>query len=377
MKSICAPPGLLARVVDSIQPIPAATDSLLAPHLLTLNLACIRKMKALVLTSTDGTVEYRDFAEPTLQPGSGSALVSLKAAALNRRDFWITQGSYPGIQAPCILGSDGAGVVEAVGEGGDRSWVGREVIVNPALGWGSSPDAQCDTFRILGMPDHGTLAEKLVVPVDQLVPKPKGLTFPEAAALPLAGLTAYRALFSQGKLQPHQTVLITGIGGGVAVIALKLAAAAGAKVLVNSSSPEKIERALSLGATAGANYRDQDWTSALAEQGPIDLVIDGAAGPGFNELLGLVRPGGRIVNYGGTAGPPVEFDIRRHFWKQLHLIGSTMGSPEDFMAMVGQVDRHGVVPEIDSVTPLSEGAELVASMATSPQFGKLVLKVAE
>ena len=330
-------------------------------------------MKALVLTSADGPLEYSDSDDPLVL--EGTALVKLHAAALNRRDFWVTQGRYPGIQAPCILGSDGAGVVETVGEGGEKSWIGREVIINPGMNWGDASAAQDESFRILGMPDNGTFAEKIAVPVEQLAAKPAEFSFHEAAALPLAGLTAYRALFSQGNLQEQETVLITGIGGGVAVMALKLAAASGAKVLVTSSSPEKIARAVSLGALAGANYQDDDWTTNLAEHGPIDLVVDGAAGGGFNNLLGLVRPGGRIVSYGGTAGPPKDFDIRKHFWKQLHLIGSTMGSPADFKAMIRLVERHGIRPEIDSITPLSDGAELVASMAKSPQFGKLVLEI--
>jgi NADPH:quinone reductase-like Zn-dependent oxidoreductase len=215
-----------------------------------------------------------------------------------------------------------------------------------------------------------------VVPVEQLVPKPASLSLHEAAALPLAGLTAYRALFSQGKLHADETVLITGIGGGVAVIALKLAVASGAKAIVSSSSQEKIDRAIALGAAAGVNYKDEGWAEKLAENHAVSLIIDGAAVDQFNSLLGLVRPGGRIVNYGGTAGPPASMDIRKHFWKQLRLIGSTMGSPADFAAMVSMVEHRGIKPEVDSVTPLAQGAAVIASMARSPQFGKLVLEIA-
>ncbi|MDE0594091.1 MAG: zinc-binding dehydrogenase [Roseibacillus sp.] len=330
-------------------------------------------MKAIVLTSTDGTVDFIDVDDPTIKPGT--VMVKLKAAGLNRRDYWITQGLYPGMHAPSILGSDGAGVVEEVGQGVEDSWLGREVIIYPGTGWGPSSKAQSEDFRILGMPDNGTFAEWIVVPAEQLVVKPEDLSIHEAATVPIAGLTAYRALFPQGRLQSGETVLITGIGGGVAVMILKLAAASGAKVLVTSSSPQKLERALSLGATAGANYKEENWTGALAEHGPIDLVIDGSAGVGFNDLLGLVRPGGRIVNYGGTAGPPEHYDIRRHFWKQIHVIGSTFGSPDDLVALMEMIELHSIRPEIDSVTPLSEGAEVIASMAKSPQFGKLVLEM--
>ena len=332
-------------------------------------------MKALLLTSTDGTLEHREVDEPPSE--KGSATVRMQAAALNRRDFWITQGLYPGIVAPCILGSDGSGEVIAVADEEDQEWIGREVLINPSLDWGPSQDAQGEDFSILGMPRNGTFAETVNVPVGQLVAKPAHLSAAEAAALPLAGLTAYRALFVKGGLQSGQTVLITGIGGGVAVIALKFAAAAGAKVLVTSSSDDKLARALTLGATAGANYKEDGWVERLAEEhGPIDLVLDGAAGAGFNALLALVRPGGRIVNYGGTAGPPPDLDIRKHFWKQLQLLGSTMGSPADFSAMTSFVAEHEIRPEVDSVRPLAEGAEVVASMANSPQFGKLVLEIA-
>ena len=332
-------------------------------------------MKALVLTSTDGTLEYTDVDDPSAGPGS--ALVKLSAAGLNRRDYWITAGGYPNIQAPSILGSDGCGVVEAVGEGGDESWIGKEVILHPSLDWGDSEEAQGPNFRILGMPDNGTFAEKIAVPLSQLVEKPTHLSQAEAAALPLATLTAYRALFSQGGLQAGDTILITGAGGGVATIALQLATAAGAKVLVNSSSADKLKRAAALGAADGANYTKENWAADLAERhGKVDLILDGAAGRGFNDLIGLVRPGGRIINYGGTAGLPTDLNIRAHFWNQLHLIGSTMGSPADFAGMISFVGSHQIKPVIHSITPLSEGAALVASMAEVPQFGKLVLEIA-
>ena len=332
-------------------------------------------MKALVLTSTDGTLEFTSAEEPAAGPGL--AVIALQASAVNRRDFWITQGGYPNIQAPCILGSDGVGIVETVGEGGDPSWLGKQVVIYPSLDWGESQEAQGENFRILGMPDHGTFAEKISVPLQQLAEKPAHLTVHEAAALPLAALTAYRALFPQGQLQPHESILITGIGGGVATIALKMAHASGARVVVSSSSDEKLAHAMSLGASAGVNYTEENWSERfLSEHGRGDLILDGAAGGDFGALLPLVRPGGRVVSYGGTAGPSVTFPIRYHFWNQLQLIGSTMGSPADFAGMVAFAEKHELRPEIDSITPLAEGAGLIQSMTGSPQFGKLVLQIA-
>ena len=260
-------------------------------------------MKALVLNEVKSPLDLADREDPVAH--AGQAVVSLKAAALNRRDFWITQGMYPGVKAPCILGSDGAGVLESVGEGVDASWVGRDVIINPGGDWGPDEAAQQGAFNILGMPDDGTFAERLAIPAAQLAAKPEHLSWAEAAALPLAGLTAYRAVFSQGGLQEGQTILITGIGGGVAVSALQFAVAAGAKALVTSSSAEKLSRASELGAAAGANYKEEGWAKTLGgEHGPIDLIIDSAGGEGYNDLLDLVKPGGRVVNYGATAGPP-------------------------------------------------------------------------
>ncbi len=318
-------------------------------------------MKAVVLTEPGQPLAVREVAEPGA--GAGMVTVRLRAAALNRRDFWITQGKYPGIQTPCVLGSDGAGEVG-----------GRAVIINPGLNWGENPRVQGPDFRILGMPDDGTFAEAVSVPAGQIHDKPGHLSWEEAAALPLAGLTAFRALFWQGELEANEAVLITGIGGGVSAIALRLANAAGAQVFVTSSSQEKIDRAVSLGAEAGFNYREENWGEALKEtHGGVDLILDGAAGDGYNELLSAVKPGGRIVHYGGTAGVPKDLDIRRLFWNQVRIQGSTMGSPQDFQDMLAFVTQHEVKPVVDRVLPLDEGAEAVAGMAEMEQFGKIVL----
>lgn len=333
-------------------------------------------MKALVLTEIKHPLEFEE--RPGLEPGEGEVVVQLQAAALNRRDYWITRGLYPGIRTPVILGSDGAGVVTRVGAGADGDWQDREVIINPGLEWGSQPAAQTGDFRILGMPDDGTFATEVVVPAVQLFPRPAHLDWPEAAALPLAGVTAYRAVFTQGKLRPDEKVLITGIGGGVATVALQFAVASGARAFVTSSVPDKIDKAIGLGAVAGVDYRSDGWAGQLqSEHGPMDLIIDSAGGEGFGHLVELAAPGGRIVNFGSTAGAPDRLDLFKVFWKQLHIIGSTMGSPEDFQAMVDLVNRERIKPVVDEVLPLSGGNQLIESMKFSPQFGKLVLRVAE
>lgn len=330
-------------------------------------------MQALVLNEIKRPLALED--RPDLEPAPGEVVVRLKAAALNRRDFWISRGMYPGIVTPIVLGSDGAGVVAKVGEGVDDSWMDRETIINPGFGWGGSEAAQEDAFTILGLPRDGTFATEVAVPVEQLRPKLESLTWEEAAALPLAGLTACRALFSQGGLQAGETVLVTGIGGGVATFALQFAVAAGAKVWVTSSSKEKIERAGTLGAEGGFDYTTEDWGKACLESaGAPDLIIDSAGGPGYATLIDIAAAGGRIVNYGSTAGPPEKLDLFKVFWKQLRLQGSTMGSPADFDAMLKLVDQHDLKPVVDEVVPLEEGAAAVERMKTSPQFGKIVLR---
>lgn len=333
-------------------------------------------MKALTLNTIKEPLTVAELPDPTA--GTGQVVVRLKAAALNRRDFWITQGLYPGMQLPVVPGSDGAGIVTQVADDVDPNLKGKEVVINPGYNWGGQEDAQSDKFKILGMPDNGTFAEEIAVPAGQLYPKPEHLSWEQAAAIPLAGLTAYRALFIQGRLQSSQTVVITGIGGGVACMALQFATAAGATVIVTSSSQAKIVKAISAGATAAYIYTQQDYGTGLKDDfGPIHLIIDGAGGNGFGDLIEMAAPGGRIVNYGGTAGIPNKLELRKVFWKQLHIVGSTMGSPDNFAAMLDFVSKHKIMPVIDEVFPLNEGNEAFKKMTVSSQFGKLVLSTGE
>ena len=331
-------------------------------------------MKALTLKQIKSPLELLERDEPS--PGSDEVVVKLTAAALNRRDYWITQGMYPGIKPPVVLGSDGAGVVVQTGVNADPSWRDREVIINPGLNWGEDQFVQSNDFTILGLPRDGTFATKVVVAASQLHEKPAHLNWQEAAALPLAGVTAYRALFSQGGLKSGETLLITGIGGGVATFALQFAVAVGANVWVTSSSPEKIQRAIDLGAKGGFNYREEGWSKQLLQAaGAPNLIIDSAGGAGYASLLSIAAPGGRIVNYGATAGPPEKIDLFKVFWKQLRLQGSTMGSPDDFAQMLKLVETHKIRPVIEHVFPLSEGNEALQLMKSSPQFGKYVLTI--
>jgi NADPH:quinone reductase-like Zn-dependent oxidoreductase len=310
---------------------------------------------------------------PEPKPGKGEVLVTLRAAALNHRDVWIRAGQYAGVTFPCVPGSDGAGVVMAVGEGADASWIGREVIIFPTLDWGSGQRAQGAQFSILGLPRQGTLAETIAVPATQLAIKPAHLSWEEAAALPLAGLTAYRAVFSRADLQPGERILISGIGGGVALFALQYALAIGAEAWVTSSSTEKIARAVALGAKGGFDYRDPSWVASAAKApGPFDVIIDSAGGPGFAALIDATAPGGRIAFFGATRGD-AALPVRKVYWRQISLLGTTMGSPADWAAMTAFVGQHRLRPIVSEVFPLARAAEAFALMEQGGQFGKIVI----
>lgn len=331
-------------------------------------------MKAIVLEAANKPLVYKEVDKPVLQ--AGEALVKIKAAALNRRDYWITIGKYAGIKYPTILGSDGAGIVVEVGSDWDKHWLEKEVIIDPASGWGDDPDFQSDNFKILGLPVDGTFAEYVKVPVENLHAKPTHLDWEHAAAIPLAALTIYRALFTKGKAKKGDKVLVTGVGGGTGTFALQLAVAAGCQVFVTSGSGDKLDRARHLGAAAGVNYKAQDWADQLAQfAGSFDVIIDSALGNGFAKLVDLCKPGGRIVVFGGTAGNIPELNGRKIFWRQIQLLGTMMGNQDDFKGMLEMVNQHKIVPVIDEVFPLSEANAAINKMENSSQFGKIVLVV--
>jgi zinc-binding alcohol dehydrogenase/oxidoreductase len=332
-------------------------------------------MNAAVLTEVKKPVTIQALPDPAAQPGS--AVVRLKAAALNHRDLWVQLGQYANIKVPLIPGSDGAGVVISVGSPADQGWVGRDVIINPSLDWGDNPRAQGPKFRILGLPDPGTFAEQIAIPVANLAPKPAHLTWEQAAALPLAGLTAWRALFTRARLQAGEKVLLTGIGGGTALFALQFAIAAGAEVWVTSGSPDKIARAQKLGAAGGVGYRESDWGKTLltAAGGAFDVIIDSAGGEGFGQLIELTRPGGRIAFFGATTGNPAGLDLRKCFFRQINLLGTTMGSPADFAGMTAFVAEKKIVPIVDRVFPLADTEPALRHMEAGAQFGKIALSI--
>jgi zinc-binding alcohol dehydrogenase/oxidoreductase len=319
-------------------------------------------------------IALTDVADPTAAPNE--AIVRLHGASLNHRDLWIKLGQYAGLQFPIIPGSDGAGVIESLGADVPGLAVGDEVIINPSFNWGDDARAQSQDFSILGLPRDGTFAERIAVPAGQISAKPSHLSWSEAAGLPLAGLTAYRALFSRAQLKAGERVLISGVGGGVALFALQFAVAAGASVWVTSSSDEKIAQAIAMGAQGGFNYREENWSKAAASKGTgFDVVVDSAGGDGFGELIDLCSPGARIVFFGATRGDPSVLPMRKIFWKQLNLLGTTMGNPVDWAAMLGFVTQFEIKPCITASFPLAEAEEAFDLMAAGGQFGKIVLTI--
>lgn len=331
-------------------------------------------MKALLLESAKKTWKIKKVQDPLLK--NGMVMVGIKAAAFNHRDLWISKGQYAGIKYPIIPGSDGAGVIVEVGGDLSRDMLGTEVLINPSHEWGANDTAQGRAYKILGLPDNGTMAERIAVPVHHVHKKPMHLSFEQAAALPLAGLTAFRALFTRAQLKGGEKVLVSGIGGGVALFALQYAKAIGCEAWVTSSAPEKIRQASSMGAAGGAIYKEENWHKGLKERaGSFDVIVDGAGGDGFGKLVDLAAPGGRISIYGGTAGPISKLSPQKVFWKQLSILGSTMGSENDFHNMLNFIREHEIVPVVDEVFPFEEAPEAAKKMEAGKQFGKLVLRM--
>ena len=334
-------------------------------------------MRAVRLNELGGPEKLRveEIAQP--QPGPGEIVVKIARAAFNRRDVFITQGLYPGIALPVTPGSDGSGRVAALGDGVSGPAVGTPVVINPEIGWDDDRYTLTANAKILGMPLDGTFAEYVVAPAINVFPKPAPLSEDEAAAIPLAGLTAYRAAFTRGGLTKDDVVFIPGIGSGVQTMVLAYAVHAGAKTIVTSGSDEKLAHAKTLGASFGINYKtNPDWhkeVRKLSEGGPT-LTVDCNGGEVFARSLDIARFGGRVVSYGGTNGDAKirPFSI---FWKHLSVLGSSMGSPSDFAGMLALFES-GLKPVVDRVYPMDDVVAAAERVLKGEQMGKVVLAIA-
>lgn len=325
-------------------------------------------MQAVVLEQHGGPEVLRvaEVADPVAPPGW--VLVGLRACALNWHDVLLRRGQYPQFALPRIPGSDGAGT---------RQDTGEDVVILPSLHWGPREAAPGPDFEILGDRTDGTYAELVAVPQENLFPRPAGWSWEEAAALGLAGVTAHRALFGRGGLQRGETVLVLGAGGGVATFAIALARMAGARVLVTTSSAEKLARARELGAHDGVLYTEEGWAEAIrARSGDgVDLVVD-SVGSTWPDALSTLRDGGRIVAFGATGAAQATVDVRRLYFAQASILGTTMGSPRDFAALLALLATEpGWRPAVAAVLPLGEAAAAHARMERREHVGKLVLSI--
>ncbi len=333
-------------------------------------------MRALRLVEFGDRPRFEVSDVPDPEPGPGEVVVALRAAALNRRDWWIW--TMPGYcRLPVTLGSDGAGVIAAVGDDVAGLAVGDEVIIDPTLGWGDSEEHPTDAFDILGAPLDGTFAQRVAVPAANVVAKPERLTWEEAAALNLAGLTAWRAAVTCAGAAPGRSVLVTGAGSGVSTFAVQIAAAEGARVYVTSSTPAKLARAQELGAVGGVSYRDLEWPERLRDLagGGLDAAIDSYGGPSWEGALQSLRTGGTLVSFGDTFGAETTLTTSEVYWQWRRVIGTSMGSPREYRAMVASAAGAAWRPVIDSVHALDDWDAAIAALDDPGRFGKVVFAI--
>lgn len=333
-------------------------------------------MKALVLRDTATLPAIEDVENPA--PGAGEVLVRVAAAALNHRELFICQGQYPGMALPATLGADGVGTVTAVGEGVGDALLGRMVLLYPGLGWGEDPAFPAADFALLGMPGPGTIAEQISVSANSVFDVPSHLDPVQAAALPLAGLTAWRGLMTKAGLKAGDRLLITGVGGGVAAQALAFAVAHGARVWVTSGSDATIEWAVEQGAAGGVNYRTEGWGKELRRQsGGIDVVFDGAPAAGFKDYSRSLGMGARVVIYGSTGGVGFPVVAPELFLKNWTISGTNVGNVDEFAAMLAFVSQHRLMPAIDKRFVFADAPDALAYLQSSHGFGKVVVTMSE
>ena len=331
-------------------------------------------MKALAIRQHGALDQVALLDVPPPELARGSVRVELRAAALNHLDLFVIAG-IPGIEVsmPHVLGADGAGVVSEVADDVSNVSVGDEVVLDPGLG---SPDET--GYSLLGEMVPGTFAEQIVVPAENCYPKPASLSWTAAAAFPLVMLTAWRMIVSKASLQAGEWVLIHGIGGGVSLAALQLARHLGARAIVTSHSDTKRQRAREFGAENAVDYNHDDVVAAVracTEGVGADVVIDNVGEATFDTSIRACRKGGRIITCGATSGPKVLVDVRRVFWRQVSIMGSTMGDSEEFRSMLAVIESGEIVPVTDQVFPLAEGRAALEHLETAEQFGKVVLDI--
>ncbi len=319
---------------------------------------------------------------PNPRPGATQALIRVEAAALNHLDVWVRRGLPFDIALPHIGGCDIAGVVESLGTEAKSDWTGKRVVVDPSLSYGWYEEAalalgNAQPFQVLGEHVGGGFAEYVCVPVENLVEVPEHVPLHLAAAGALAGVTAWRGLIGRGGLVPGESVLITGGSGGVATMATQIARAAGAIIHVVTSGHENMERVSDLGADYAYDRTSPDWSKTLWQntgKRGIQLCLDSVGPAMWPTLIRSMAVGGRLVCYGSTTGHESAIDLRYVFWKQLSILGSTMGSPSEFRRAMNLVFQGTVKPVIHCLLPLASAQEAHQLLEDGNVFGKVVLQ---
>jgi NADPH:quinone reductase-like Zn-dependent oxidoreductase len=344
-------------------------------------------VRALTLSAHGGLerLEHRDDLPVPELRGRGDVRIRMRAAALNHLDLFVV-GGLPGvtITPPWVMGADGTGVVDAVGAGVSDVAVGDTVIINPGISDRSceycleGEQPLCVRFGILGEHLPGTLAEYVVVPAVNVRVVPADTPVEQAAAFSLATLTAWRMVVTRARVTPADTVLIWGIGGGVALAALQIVKRIGATAWVTSGSDEKLEQARALGADVLLNHRTLDVgreVRARTSKRGVDVVIDSVGEATWARSLQALGRRGRLVTCGGTSGPMLQTDVRRLFWNQWTIMGSTMGNDAEFDAVTAEFRLGRLVPPVDSVFDLADGRAAFERLASGEQFGKIVVRI--
>lgn len=300
--------------------------------------------------------------------GDDEVVVKIKTAGLNHRDLFIPN-RHNESDSPLVLGSDGAGVIDAVGTNVTNVKVGDEVIVNPALGWEKNSAVPPEGFEITGFPFNGTFAEYITLPAENAVLKPEHLNWEEAGVLALSAMTAYRAMFTRGQLKAGQTVLIPGATGGAGTFLMQFAKAKGATVFVTSRSEEKRAEALKLGADKAIDS-EIDWDEQLNGE-KADLVIESVGAATFNKSVDQLKRGGTLVAFGASAGDTVDFNLRKFFYGQFNLLGSTMASAEELHDMIDFIEKHDIKPVMDKTFKMEDFKEAFDRLDNAGMMGKI------
>ncbi|WP_407370662.1 NAD(P)-dependent alcohol dehydrogenase [Carnobacterium sp.] len=331
-------------------------------------------MKALIHEKNSGIKGLRIGEIEPRKVDEKEVRIKVKIVGLNHRDLATIKGR-DGTSSPLVIGSDCAGIIDEIGKEVTMFKVGDEVIVNPSIGWLNNTPAPPDNFQILGNPMQGTFSEEFIINEKFVALKPSHLTWEEAGVLSLGALTAYRALFTKGEVSDQQTILIPGIGGGVATNLLQFSKAVGIKVYVTSRSEEKLNKAKKIGAAKGINSKN-DWEKELNGE-KVDVVIESVGAATFNQSLKQLKKGGKLVLFGSSTGDVVDLNLREFFYGQYTMLGTTMGSREEYLEMLKFIEKHSIKPVVDTIYDFEDYALAFNRLETAKQMGKIGIRISK